>query len=109
MRTYGSDFIVSSPLEDVGILSSNEIETVIGKLLGSYVPVCETNTDDKRFERQKVAEDVIWDMIEMMIEVAAYHDRPEYSANRAGKRALNFLVQEAERITEILEDLLKEE
>ena len=109
MYVYGSDFIVSSPLEGMDDLSASEIETIIGKLLGSYVPVCETNTDDKRFKRQQVAEDVIWDMVEMMIEVAACYDRPEYSAGRAGKKALSFLVQEAERITEVLEDLLKEE
>lgn len=110
MYTNGSDFfIVSSPLEGMDDLSASEIETVIGKLLGSYVPICETNTDNKRFERQQVAETVIWDMAEMMIEVAAYYNRPEYSANRAGKKALTFLAQEAERITEVLEDLLKEE
>ena len=109
MRTYGSDFIVSSPLEGNDELSASEIEKMIGKVLGSYVPICESITDDKRFERQKVAEDVIWDMVEMMIEVATYHNRPEFSVYRAGMRALSFLAEQAERITEVLEDLMKEE
>lgn len=56
-----------------------EIYDVINKLIGKIEPYGDSNIDKERMENLKIHVDIIYKMIEDLIEVAKYKNRPEYS------------------------------
>ncbi len=61
------------------------------KLIGSIMPVGESNTDEQRFENLREHCELTYNLIIEVIEVAKHKDRGEHSMNRAGKYAQQYL------------------
>lgn len=71
---------------------------IIDALNGSVRPVGETNTDNKRFDNLKALEEIIdclLDDIQMLIPNRNIY---EYSVNRAGNEAVEYLQEVRSRI-----------
>jgi len=64
---------------------------IIKKLLGEIRPIGETNADNERFENLKSMIDLIYVLLADINEIIPHKDRVEYSLQRAGKYADEFL------------------
>ena len=72
-------------------MHSIEVYEVVKKLVGSIVPVGETNEDDRRFDNLKVMTDLVNRLLTDIDYVAYNHkDSYEFSRKRAGKFASEF-------------------
>ena len=84
-----------------------KVETVIeviGTLIGEVDAVGETHIDEKRFENLKVAEDVCDELIDRIRYASIDKDRVEYSMNKIGNEAFEYLKRLREWLDEIIGD-----
>lgn len=71
-----------------------ELKEIVLKLTGEIQPVGETTTDNKRFENLKVLCELVNELVSEIDNVSFYNkDRCEYSMNRSGKYANEFLLK----------------
>jgi len=68
-----------------------ELIDVVRKLIGPVDPIGETQTDDIRSKNLGEMIDLVDRLITDIVKVASYKTRAEYSMNRSGKRASEFL------------------
>lgn len=69
------------------------IYEIVKKLVGEIEPVGETNEDNRRFENLKVMTELVDRLIYDIDSVIPSKRKTEYSMNRAGKFADDFLVK----------------
>jgi len=81
-------------------MEANVILDVNNKLFGLIDPVGESHTDGKRFENLEKQIEVTEELIKQIILVARHKDRVEYSMNRSGKKANEFINRLKERLSE---------
>jgi hypothetical protein len=68
------------------------VKDVVNKIIGEIDPVGEHNEDEKRFENLKEMCELVNELITQIDDVAMLNDgRIEYSRNKAGKFASDFL------------------
>jgi len=67
------------------------IRQVIKKLIGHITPVGESHTDSKRYESLPIHLQLTDDLVKDIIDVAKMKDLQEYSIQRSGKEAHQFL------------------
>jgi len=68
-----------------------DLYDIVKKLTGEINPVGEFNEDNKRFENLKVVTELVEKLIIDIDEVTIIKDRHEYSMNKAGIFAKEFL------------------
>lgn len=68
-----------------------EVYDVVKKLIGPIEPIGETNSDNKRYSNLVDTIDLVDELVSDINRVAACTTCHEYSMNKAGKRAEQFL------------------
>jgi len=68
-----------------------EVIDVVKKLIGPIEPVGETNTDEKRYKNLLEMIELVELLHSEIFDVSSFSGRCEYSLNKAGKRAAQFL------------------
>jgi len=64
---------------------------IVKKLIGPVYPTGETNEDNERLERLKILISLADDLLHDIGVVSTYKDRPEWSMQKAGKVASEYL------------------
>lgn len=75
--------------------SADEILMVIDNLVGEVYPVGETHIDEKRLENLKTMIEVTDGLLDRISFVANEHNRTEWSMQKAGQTALEYLADSA--------------
>lgn len=83
-------------------MKAETVIEVVNTLIGEVDAVGETNTDEKRFENLKVAEDVCDELIVRIRCASIDKDRVEYSMSKIGNEAFKYLKRLKEWLDEIL-------
>ena len=76
------------------------VEEVTTRLLGAIEPQGETNIDNVRYENLKQTIELTEFLIDKIIMVARNKDAPEYSVNRAGNEADDFISRLKEKVSD---------
>ena len=74
-------------------MDGDRIYDVVKELVGEIEPVGETNADNRYFENLETLTGLVEALLTDIYAVVRYEERTEYSMNRAGKFAHNFLVE----------------
>ncbi len=67
------------------------LHQVVLKLIGRINPVGETNEDNERFENLKEMTNLVEQLLSDIRRVSSYKDSGQYSVQRSGEYADNFL------------------
>jgi len=70
-----------------------DVHEIVKKLVGEIKPTGETHADNQRFENLKIMAELVDRLVFDIDNVGSYKDRTEYSMNRAGQFADNFLAE----------------
>lgn len=68
-----------------------ELKNIVQKLNGPIKPLGETNGDIVRFENLKNQCDLVFELLDEIIDVSKEKDRQEHSISRAGQYAYDFI------------------
>ena len=71
--------------------TSHEITKVLEKLIGDIKPIGDTYHDDVAYDNLLTHIEVTTWCLERIYEVAEYNDRTEWSTQRSGREALEYL------------------
>lgn len=70
-----------------------ELRDIVRKLNGKIKPIGETHIDTERFENLKKQCDLVFELLDEIIEVSKEKDRPEHSMKIAGQYAHDFIYE----------------
>jgi hypothetical protein len=74
-------------------LTSEEVQKVIGRLIGYTEPEGDTYIDETRLYNTKLLVDIAYSLIDELCEVARYRERYESSMKEIGQTAHNCLLE----------------
>lgn len=86
------------------MLTREEKIHVMQELVGGFEPIADAAVDPRLLERQREAEDVLFELLCEFCEVSEYRDSPYASCEKAGLEALVFLKDLAEKIDAAITD-----
>lgn len=89
------------------MLDDEIIIKVLDNMIGNIMPIGETNADDKAYDRLNVLEAVTDWCLDGFNFVIAYARRSEWSMQRAGKEAIDYLKQTSTWIDMILKEVIE--
>lgn len=86
--------------------TSYEITKILEKLMGDIEPIGETHHDDVAYANLLTYIEVATWFIERIYEVAECYDRPEWSMQRSGEKALKYLSKLNTDISELCSEMM---
>ena len=90
------------------VLTREQKIDVVDELVCYFSPIADSAYDGKAYERQVDAEFVFDAILSDFIEVARQYKSPFGSVEKAGKRALTFLIDMRDEIDDVIKELQEE-
>ena len=90
------------------MLTRDQKIDVVDELVCYFSPIADSAYDGKAYERQIDAEFVLDAILSDFIEVARQYKSPFGSVEKAGKRALSFLIDIRDEIDDVIKELEEE-
>lgn len=89
-------------------LDPNQLAQILIRLNGEVEPIGETNADNKRFDDLIRLQETLDILLDEVYFVCKHADHYEFSRQRAGKQAIDWLTEKKEWLDEVLNDLTED-